>query len=166
MSSIPKTEEEIVLPHHRPTDPEELKEAKRSRRRSPVLPHHRLSKARWWSLPIPEILFMVGGFVFQQIDSDPLSTMNRLAINAETAGWSALIVGIPLLFVPLRVFWFDIAYIIVGLILYQYMQRFAGEPIIFLGLVLFLGMGMMLSGASCLTRRALAYRLARRRTQK
>lgn len=86
-------------------------------------------------------------------------------MNAETAGWSALIVGIPLLFIPLRVFWFDIAYIVVGLLLYQFMQQtFAGQPIIFLGLVLFLGMGMMLAGASCLLRRALALLFARRRS--
>ncbi|WP_156231308.1 hypothetical protein [Corynebacterium occultum] len=87
-------------------------------------------------------------------------------MNAETAGWSALIVGIPLLFIPLRVFWFDIAYIVVGFLLYQFMQQnFAGQPIIFLGLVLFLGMGMMVSGASYLVRRGLAYLFARRRAQ-
>lgn len=155
-----------MLPHHRQTHPSDLEDIKRSHRRSLVLPHHRLRAARGWNLPLPEILCIIIGFVLQLVASDPTSTMNRLALNAETTGWSGLIVGIPLLFVPLRVFWFDIAYIAIGLALYLYMMSFIDGSHIFLGLVMFLGMGMMLSGVSHLVRRGIAYRLARRRAQK
>lgn len=107
------------------------------------------------------------GLAGQQLYPDMASSLNRLALNAETAGESALIVGIPLLFVPLRVFWFDIAYIVAGLAMCSYMMtNFAGEPIIFLGLVLIAGVGMVLAGVSCLVRRAVAYRFARRRVKK
>lgn len=155
-----------MLPHHRSTSPEEFKEASRPRPRPPVLPHHRLFKARGWNLPVPEILFLIAGFVIQRIDSDPTSTMTRLAIVAEAAGLSGLLVGIPLLFVPLRVFWFDLAYIVAGLAIYSYMMTFVDGSYIFLALVPIAGLGMVLSGTSFLMRRAAAHRLARRRVQK
>lgn len=104
-----------MLPHHPQTHSSELDNIKRSRHRPPAQPHHRLRAARGWNLPLPEVLCILIGFVFQLLASDPTSTMSRLALNAETAGWSGLIVGIPLLFVPLRVFWADIAYIVIGL---------------------------------------------------
>lgn len=152
-----------MLPHHRQTSPEEFEEASRSRVRLPVRPHQRLAAARGWNLPIPEVLILIAGLLFQLITADPTSIMGRLALNAETAGWSALIIGIPLLFVPLRIIWFDIAYIVIGLAIYLYMMTFLDGSYIFLGLLLLAGMGMILAGVSFLARRIIAYRLALRR---
>lgn len=140
-----------MLPHHRPTSSEELEREIRSRRRPPVLPHDRLLAARGWNLPVPEILLLIIWIV-----TDTL----------YLSGAISLIIGIPLLFVPLRVFWFDIAYIAIGLITFQYMMTFVDGSYIFLGLVPIAALGMVISGASYLVRRRLAYRAARRRAQK
>lgn len=139
-----------MLPHHRPTSSEELKSDIRSRRRPPVLPRNRLLAARGWNLPVPEILVLLVWIV-----TDTL----------YLSGAISLIIGIPLLFVPLRVFWFDIAYIVTGLIIFQYMMTFIDGSYILLGLIPIAAIGMVISGTSYLVRRALAYLFARRRVQ-
>lgn len=78
-----------MLPHHRPTSSKELEGDIRSRCRPPVLPHNRLFVARGWNLPVPEILLLIIWIV-----TDTL----------YLSGAISLIIGIPLLFVPLRVF--------------------------------------------------------------
>ncbi len=128
-------------------------------------PDRRLFSARGWNLPIPEALFVIGGLIAQRIYQGPLTSNHIDGENAVLTGCIALVVGVPLLFIRLRVAWFDISYIVIGLAMYLYMLRFAGQPIILLGLVTFLGLGMMLAGASCLVRRNGAALLVPRRAE-
>lgn len=144
-----------MLPHHQQSNSSEITKM--------VFPHRRLSASWGWNLPIPEVLLIIGGLILQQIYPDPRSSGpidGELLVIFSSMG---LVAGIPLVFVPLRVFWFDMAYIIIGLAVALYMRFYVDGPIIFLGLVAFLAVGMVITGMSHLMRRLLAFLLARRR---
>ena len=74
-------------------------------------------------------------------------------------GWVALLVGIPLYFAPVRSFWWDFSYIIVGVIGVVYFWTRPAEPIMFLGYFAVASPGFLLAGVSFGVRRGIAFYL-------
>lgn len=126
--------------------------------------YRRLITQWGFNLPIPEVLVVVvGSILLVRFPEDQYFDINTGASVAVMCGVFSLVVGIPLLFVKVSFFWFDIAYIIIGLAVALYMRFYVEGPIIFLGLVAFLAIGVVITGMSHLVRRLLAFLLARRR---
>ncbi|MGP6174556.1 hypothetical protein [Corynebacterium sp. A21] len=126
--------------------------------------YRRLITQRGFNLPIPEVLIVVvGSILLAFFPEDQYFDINTGGLVAVTCGVFSLVIGIPLLFLKVSFFWFDIAYIIIGLAVFLYMKFYVDGPIIFLGLVAFLAAGMVITGTSHLVRRLMAFLLARRR---
>lgn len=124
----------------------------------------RLITQRGFNLPIPEALIvLVGSILLAFFPEDQYFDINTGGLVAVTCGVFSLVIGIPLLFLKVSLFWFDMAYIIIGLAVALYMKFYVDGPIIFLGLVAFLAVGMVITGTSHLVRRLVAFLLARRR---
>ncbi len=127
---------------------------------NPATINSKLYRVKWWNLPLLEFVSFVVGLVLEFTNPEILSDLNRLGGILNIAGFSGLIAGIPLLFIPLRVRWVDFCYIGVGLPLFLYFRSFLDGSYIFLNLFLFLGLGMIVSGFSYSLRRSLALRFA------
>lgn len=102
----------------------------------------KLYRVKWWNLPVSEIGIFVVGVILELSNPDLRSDLNQLGGFLNIAGFSALIAGLPLLFVPLRVLWVDACFIVIGLALTLYFGSFLDGSYIFLNLFLILGLGM------------------------
>lgn len=105
----------------------------------------RLYQLKRFALPIPEALIAVIGlisvFVFPE---DQFFELNGLAVLAFASGVIAIPLSIPLVFIKVHFFWFDIAYIVAGALA-------------------FLGFSFMISGGSSSLRRLRAVSFLKRR---
>lgn len=79
------------------------------------------------------------------------------------AGVVSGLLGWPLLFAKVSVFWFDIAYIVLGVVCFAVFAMSAPEMTVPGLLSLFLGPGIALAGLSYLLRRAMAFYIERRK---
>lgn len=127
---------------------------------NPITTNSKLYQVKWWNLPLLEFASFVVGLVLELSNPEILSNLHRLGVFLNIAGFSGLIAGIPLLFVPLRVRWVDFCYIGSGLLVFFYFGSFLDGSYIFLNLFLLLGLGMIVSGFSYSLRRTLALRFA------
>lgn len=72
---------------------------------NPATINSKLYRVKWWNLPLLEFVSFVVGLVLEFTNPEILSDLNRLGGILNIAGFSGLIAGIPLLFIPLRVRW-------------------------------------------------------------
>jgi hypothetical protein len=68
----------------------------------------------------------------------------------------SLPIGIPLAFIKVHFFWFDIAFIVAGLLMIRFVETLPDGPNIGAGALVFLGVSFMISGGSSALRRRLA----------
>lgn len=116
-------------------------------------------------LPIPEFLSICIGVILLIIAPDELSNQNFLGTSLALYGVVSLVIGWPLLFARINIFWPDIAYIVGGAILITYLVIWEQEMTVFGLISMFLGPGMIFAGLSHLIRRAIAFYLASRKEQ-
>lgn len=98
-------------------------------------------------------------FIFPE---DQFFELNGLAVLAFASGVIAIPLGIPLVFIKVHFFWFDIAYIVAGLSLVRFVETLPDGPNIGAGALAFLGFSFMISGGSSSLRRLRAVSFLKR----
>ena len=128
------------------------------------LTEKRLYQLKRFALPIPEALIAITGlilvFVFPE---DQFFELNGLAVLAFASGVIAIPLSIPLVFIKVHFFWFDIAYIVAGLLMIRFVETLPDGPNFGAGALAFLGFSFMISGGSSSLRRLRAVSFLKRR---
>jgi len=86
-----------------------------------------------------------------------------LAVLAFASGVIAIPISIPLVFIKVHFFWFDIAFIVAGLLMIRFVETLPDGPDIGAGALVFLGFSFMISGGSSSLRRLRAVSFLKRR---
>ncbi|AKK07836.1 hypothetical protein [Corynebacterium testudinoris] len=89
-----------------------------------VGPSDPISKIFGLNLPLPELCAFLIGVAMYIFGAEGVPGVGRVAFFLAVGGMTGPIMGLPLLLVPIKVFWFDVAYIIVGFSVFFYTMSF------------------------------------------
>ena len=127
----------------------------------------RLYRQKGFALPFPEVLIAIVGLTLVVVfPEDRNFDLNVFATLALASAVIALPLGIPLVMVKIKCFWFDIAYVILGVMMVKFFVSLPDGAYIGEGLLVFIGASFVISGFSHALRRLLVSHSSERSSSK
>lgn len=121
-----------------------------------VGPSDPISKIFGLNLPLPELCVFLIGVAMYIFGAEGVPGVGRVAFFLAVGGMTGPIMGLPLLLVPIKVFWFDVAYIIVGFSVFFYTMSFMDGSYLLGLLIPICSTGVVIAGFSFILRRLIA----------